>query len=69
MITKNVGSADRGIRIAAGAALGFAAYRGSGIASVIMGLGALGAFITGIVGWCGLYTLLGINTSCKIDKP
>ena len=69
MITKNIGTTDRIIRIAAGAALGFAAYRSSGIAAAIMGLAALGAFVTGIVGWCGLYTLLGINTSCKIDKP
>lgn len=68
MITKNVGGIDRGIRVIAGLALGFAAFNTAGPAAYILGFAALIALITGLVGWCGLYTLLGVNT-CKIDKP
>ncbi len=68
MITKNIGSVDRVIRLAAGLALGFAAYRAAGPAVYILGGAAVIALATGLVGWCGLYSLLGVNT-CKIDKP
>lgn len=68
MITKNVGSVDRVIRIIAGLALVLAAYRSAGPAVYILGGASVIALVTGLVGWCGLYTLLGINT-CKIDKP
>lgn len=69
MITKNVGNIDRVIRIVAGVALGFGAYKADGPAMYIIGAAAAVALLTGLVGWCGLYTLLGINT-CKIgDKP
>ena len=68
MITKNVGNADRVIRVAASLALGFAAFNTAGPAAVILGFAAAVALITGLVGWCGLYALLGVNT-CKIDKP
>jgi len=68
MITKNVGGIDRVVRIAAGLALVFAAYKTGGPAAYILGLAAIIALATGLVGWCGLYVLLGVNT-CKIDKP
>jgi hypothetical protein len=68
MITKNVGGIDRVIRIIAGLALGFAAYTTGGPAAIILGIAGVMAAVTGLVGWCGLYTVLGINT-CKIDKP
>lgn len=66
MITKNVGKIDRVIRLVAGAALGYFAYTGSGPAAIIMGVAAAGAVITGLVGFCGLYKLFGINT-CSVD--
>jgi hypothetical protein len=68
MITKNVGGIDRVIRIIAGLALGFAAYRTGGAAAMILAAAGVIALVTGLVGWCGLYTLLGVKT-CKIDKP
>jgi len=68
MITKNVGGIDRVIRIAAGLGLVFAAYKTGGPAAYILGFAAVIALVTGLVGWCGLYVLLGVNT-CKIDKP
>lgn len=68
MITKNVGKPDRIIRIVAGAALVAAAYFTGGPAAVILALAGAGAMITGFIGWCGVYLLLGINT-CTVDKP
>ncbi|OGR75397.1 MAG: hypothetical protein A2X32_12820 [Elusimicrobia bacterium GWC2_64_44] len=66
MLIKNVGKIDRVIRLAAGAALGYFAYTGSGTAAVIMGVAAAGAIVTGLVGFCGVYKLFGINT-CSVD--
>lgn len=68
MIIRNVGKPDRVIRVVAGAALAAAAYLTGGPAAIIMGVAAAAAIFTGLVGWCGLYVLLGINT-CKVDKP
>ncbi len=68
MITKNVGNADRIIRIVVGLALFFAAYSTGGAAAIVLAIAGVIALATGLIGWCGLYTLLGINT-CKIDKP
>lgn len=68
MITKNIGEIDRLIRLAAGLGLGFAAYKSAGPAVYILGAAAVIALATGLVGWCGLYALLGVKT-CKIDKP
>lgn len=68
MITKNVGGLDRLIRIAAGLALVFAAYKSPGPAAYILGGAAVIALISGLIGWCGLYALLGVKT-CKIDNP
>lgn len=57
---QNVGKTDRIIRVVVGAAL------------VILLPGwwkALGAVVllTGLIGWCGLYTLLGKST-CPVSK-
>ncbi len=68
MITKNIGSTDRIIRIVVGLALFFAAYSTGGAAAIVLIVAAVIALATGLVGWCGLYALLGINT-CRIDKP
>ncbi|HBE88310.1 MAG TPA: DUF2892 domain-containing protein [Elusimicrobia bacterium] len=70
-MTKNVGGADRIIRIIAGLALlgfGLAGMAGAGLPQIIVIAAGGVALLTGLVGWCGLYRLLGINT-CKIDKP
>lgn len=67
-MTKNVGNVDRVIRIVAALALGFGAYKAAGPAMYILGAAAVIALVTGLVGWCGLYTLIGVNT-CRIDKP
>lgn len=69
MISKNVGNIDRVIRLVAGAALGYAAYTTGGGAAVILGVASAMAVITGLVGYCGLYALLGISTCRVDDKP
>lgn len=63
---KNVGKLDRVIRLIAGAALGYFAYTAGGLASVILGLAAAMAIVTGLIGFCGVYKLFGINT-CSVD--
>lgn len=71
MITKNVGATDRVIRIIAGLALlgfGLAGMAGGNLPQIIVIAAGAMALLTGLVGWCGLYKLLGINT-CKVDKP
>lgn len=58
---KNVGTIDRGIRIIVGiAAIAYAVLGGSS-------LGYLGIvpLLTGLLGWCPPYSLLGISTCGK----
>jgi hypothetical protein len=62
MCAKNVGGADRIIRIVLGLVImSVGAYYGS-----LWGL--LGAVVlgTGIFSWCGLYSLIGVST-CKVE--
>lgn len=68
MITKNVGKIDRVIRLIAGVGLGYFAWTSGGAAAIILGIAAAGAALTGLIGFCGLYKLFGINT-CRIDAP
>ena len=61
---KNLGGLDRGIRIAAGVALvlaGLLVPMGGAVRIVCL-LAGLIAVLTGLLGFCGLYTLLGIDT-------
>lgn len=59
----NEGGIDRGLRVVAGVAIiGLGVYYGSW-------WGAIGAIplLTGVIGWCPLYTALGIST-CPVSK-
>ena len=64
MFKTNEGTLDRGLRILAGLVL---------IAIVFFGpktpLGWIGIvpLVTGLIGWCPVYTLLGIRT-CPVQK-
>ncbi len=66
---KNMGSADRIIRLVIAAVLGFLFYNGTisgtlGIVAVVVA----GVFaLTSLVSFCPLYTALGINT-CSVKK-
>jgi Protein of unknown function (DUF2892) len=60
----NVGGIDRVLRIIVGAALVVLAATGTVGAWGYVGLLPL---LTGLMGWCGLYTLLGKST-CPMKK-
>lgn len=67
---KNIGSAERVVRILAGAAILSLAFVGPQSPWAYLGLVPIA---TGLTGWCPPYQLLGINTckkeaACDIDK-
>lgn len=66
---QNVGSLDKAVRVALGAVAGAAslailggAIPGSGVASLLLGVVAIVLLATGLLGTCGLYSLLGVDT-------
>lgn len=63
---KNMGSADKIIRILIALVIGFLYYKGivTGTAGIILLVLAVVFVITSFVSFCPLYTLFGINT-CK----
>ena len=68
MFKTNEGNLDRGIRIIVGiVSLGFGLFILTGFLKVIALVVGVVALITGIIGFCGLYALLGINT-CPVKK-
>ena len=62
---KNVGTADRIIRIIAGLGILSLVFIGP---RTLWGLLGLLPLVTGIAGWCLPYQLLGINTCGKCAK-
>lgn len=63
---KNVGSLDRVVRIVLGLALLFAGARYlAGLLSYVVMLVGIALVLTGLLGTCTLYSLLGINTAGK----
>ena len=64
LFNKNIGTADRVIRIVGGSVVASLAFWGPTNLWFLLGLIPM---ITGLVGSCGLYTLLGINTCCKSE--
>ena len=63
----NEGTVDRVIRVILGSVLiiGPMQFGLSGVLTIIMMLIGLIMLITGIIGHCGLYTVIGINTLSK----
>lgn len=67
---KNMGTADRVIRVILAAIFAFLYFNGTvtGTAGIVLLiLGAVFA-LTSLVSFCPLYTLLGIRT-CPVEKP
>ena len=64
MVCKNVGTVDRAIRIIVGVVLIALVFVGPQTAWGWIGVVPLA---TGLLGWCGLYTVLSMKT-CKIKK-
>ncbi len=61
---QNVGTVDRVVRIVIALALGVLVLTGqvSGVLAIILGVAAVVLLATGVIGFCGLYTVLGIST-------
>ncbi|PZP35632.1 MAG: DUF2892 domain-containing protein [Roseateles depolymerans] len=59
MPAKNEGALDRGLRVAAGVVL--LALAATGVLGAWAYVGVV-PLLTGVLGWCPLYTALGINT-------
>jgi DUF2892 family protein len=66
-MTINEGTWDRLIRVVIGAALGYLAWitwpTVMSLVSLVIGLVA---FVTGVVGWCALYKVLGVSTNRRV---
>ena len=64
----NEGVWDRVIRMLLGVILAFVAWMmwPGPTGAVLLVLAAI-ALVTGVVGWCGLYELLGISTNKKVE--
>lgn len=63
-MTKNIHSIERILRIVVGLGLTSMAFIGPANPWFLLGLVPV---LTGVLGWCPPYALLGINT-CKIGK-
>jgi hypothetical protein len=65
----NVGSIDRGIRIALGIVLLALAFFGNlGVWGYVAGVAGAVALITGLVRWCPAWALFGVDTT-SAKKP
>jgi len=63
---KNEGGLDRGVRVVLAAILFFlGTVVLTGIGSIVASILGVVMFITAITGFCGVYTLLGINTKSE----
>ena len=71
MLTKNVGTVDRVIRIGVTLGLAFGAYKSEGALAIVLWVFAAVLLLTALIGWCWLYALLGLSTcaECKTDGP
>jgi hypothetical protein len=65
----NEGTIDRVIRVALAAVLFFLVFSGavSGVWAWVAGVAGAAALVTGVLGFCGLYALIGVNT-CPAPK-
>ena len=76
-MTINEGPSDRVIRIVIGLALVYVAWSGwpaeasvlsgAGVVSVVSLVIGIIALVTGVVGWCALYQVLGISTNKRVS--
>lgn len=66
---KNMGNADRLVRLAAAIAVGvlYGLNVISGTVAIVLGVVAVAFFATSLIGWCPMYLPLGLST-CKTAK-
>ncbi len=60
----NIGKIDRIIRLVIGVALLLLAFQ---LQNILLGIVGLVVLVTGVIKFCLLYKLLGINTGCQKD--
>jgi hypothetical protein len=67
---KNMGDLDKGIRLLLAAILGILYFIGvvEGTLGIVVLVVAIIFLATSFIGFCPLYTLIGIST-CKVKKP
>lgn len=68
MLARNIGTIDRALRILVGLALIAGFFLNPEASLRWLYLLGIVPLATGLVGSCGLYTVLGINT-CGLKKP
>lgn len=64
---RNMGIIDRLIRILIAILFIFLIYKGQvrDVLATVLGIVSAVFILTGLIGWCPLYTILGINTGKK----
>lgn len=69
VLPKNEGTVDRIIRLVVGSLLLVAAnFLLTGTVKSVANVFGILAIVTGAIGFCGLYTILGISTRSKTKK-
>ncbi|HWP37455.1 MAG TPA: DUF2892 domain-containing protein [Gemmatimonadales bacterium] len=70
-MTKNMGTIDRGIRIAIALLVAALYFSGaiSGTLAVVLGIVAIAFFVTSLVGWCPSYVPFGLTTRKRSAGP
>jgi hypothetical protein len=63
MLKQNEGKTDRMIRVVLGVILlGLSIFSLTGTTQIVAGVAGVIALVTGAIGFCGLYKILGIST-------
>ena len=70
-MTKNMGTADRGIRILIALVIAALYFTGriSGTVAIVLGIVAIAFFVTSLVGWCPSYLPFGLSTRRSPSAP
>lgn len=70
-MTKNMGAADRGIRILIALVIAALYFTGriSGTLAIVLGIVAVAFFLTSLVGWCPSYLPFGLSTRKPPSAP
>jgi hypothetical protein len=68
-MSKNIGTTDRALRVVVSLVLGYLSLGGilTGTWATVALVFAVALLATAVVGWCGLYKVLGIRT-CPVDS-
>ena len=69
-MARNVGPADRVVRIIVGLGLALLVYLGTltGVAAIVTGVVAAYLFVTGLLARCVVYKMIGVDTSIQ-EQP